>query len=128
MILTLPGHKYDQIQEIARGGMGIVFKAHHKHLHRWTAVKVLYPHLAADTGFIERFKREARTMARLDHDGIIRIYDVEPGEETYSLVMEYVEGHDLKRLVTMKGMLSAADVTAIAMQVAEALEIGRAHV
>ncbi len=121
MIVTLPSNKYDQIQEIARGGMGIIFKAHHKHLHRWTAVKVLYPHLAADAGFIERFKREARTMARLDHDGIIRIYDVEPGEETYCLVMEYVEGQDLKRVQRARGALPSGDVIAIALQIAEAL-------
>lgn len=121
MIVTLPSNKYDQIQEIARGGMGIIFKAHHKYLHRWTAVKVLYPHLAADAGFIERFKREARTMARLDHDGIIRIYDVEPGEETYGLVMEYVEGQDLKRVQRARGALPSGDVVAIALQIAEAL-------
>lgn len=60
---------------IGPGGMGTVYKARHRELDRPVAVKVLHPHLQDDAAFAERFVREARTLARLDHPSIVRVYD-----------------------------------------------------
>src|SRR5262245_29818776 len=84
---------------LGHGGMGVVYKGRQTLLDRPVAIKVVRPDLQADGGFQERFLREARTLAKLRHPYIVTVYDVKTAGGLYSLVMEYVEGADLRRLL-----------------------------
>ena len=83
----------EDFELIGPGGMGTVYKARHRELERTVALKALHPHLQQDDpSFAERFLREARTLARLDHPHIVRVYDVGHREDIYYMVMEFVDG------------------------------------
>ena len=89
------GRDYRIELEIGRGGMGVVYSAHEIHLGRKVAIKVLPPSLTFGEGAIERFRREARTAASLEHPNIIPIYRVSSGGELLWYVMKFIEGHTL---------------------------------
>ena len=93
--------------------MGIVYLAYDPYLDREVAIKVLAPHLVWEEGFVERFLREARAAARLDHPNLVTIYDVGQQDDLYYFVMEYVQGQDLTGLIR-KGEAGSAD-TALAI-------------
>jgi serine/threonine protein kinase len=82
---------------IGRGGMGIVYKARQPHLDRVVALKILAPELSADPGFAERFSQEARTLAKLSHPHIVGIHDYGQRGNFYYLLMEYVDGVNLRQ-------------------------------
>jgi predicted Ser/Thr protein kinase len=82
---------------IGRGGMGIVYKARQPHLDRFVALKILAPELSVDPGFAERFSREARTLAKLSHPHIVGIHDYGQRGEFCFLLMEYVDGVNLRQ-------------------------------
>lgn len=82
---------------IGRGGMGIVYKARQPHLDRFVALKILAPGLEADPGFAERFTREARTLAKLTHPNLVAVHDFGESGGHYYLVMEYVDGVNLRQ-------------------------------
>ncbi len=86
---------FDLLQEIGRGGMGVVFKAWQRSLSRTVALKVLPPSLTLTSRQIERFLREARAVAKLQHRGIAVVLTVGESEGTYYFAMELVDGHDL---------------------------------
>ena len=115
--------QFDQIELIGRGGMGVVYKARQKNLERFVALKVLSPEVAAAAGFAERFSREARAMARLNHPNIVAIYDFgrveHNGAGLYYLTMEFVDGSNLRTLLKQ---LSPAQALAIVPQICEALQ------
>jgi serine/threonine-protein kinase len=95
-----PGHlgrlgPYEVLEEIGRGGMGVVLKAFDSKLHRLVAIKVLASHLAADETSRQRFLREARAAAAVHHENVVTIHAVEEAGETPYLVMEYVRGRSL---------------------------------
>jgi len=113
--------KYELLEEIARGGMGVIYKAVHTALHRPVAIKVLYPEYRTDASFLKRFEREARALARLDHPHIIRIYDVSEEQNPYYIVMELFPGKDLKQLILEKQPFSPPEACAMILQAAEAL-------
>lgn len=113
--------KYEIQGEIARGGMGIVYKAVHKSLNRTVALKVLHAQYTGDTSFVKRFQREARAMARLDHENVIRVYDVSEDQNAQYIVMEFFPGKDLKQVILERGPLSLEQALSIALQMAEAL-------
>ncbi len=104
--------------EIGAGGMGRVFRARDQRLGRDVAVKVLRPESAADPDFRARFAREARTLARLEHPGIVAIHDfgTAPGGDAY-LVMQFVSGGSLAE----RGPLAPADAVGVARQLCDAL-------
>ena len=106
---------------IGQGGMGQVFKAVHELMGRETAVKVLPLHKSTSDA-IESFRREIRTQAQLDHPNLVRAYDAGVDKNTHYLVVEYVEGTDLRRLVRNKGMISVQYAASIIKQAAEGLE------
>src|SRR6187402_3064845 len=83
------------LELIGRGGMGFVFKARQPHLDRFVALKLLPDKLARDPRFTERFNREGRVLARLNHPNIVNIYDFGQTDQFYFLVMEYVDGVNL---------------------------------
>ena len=111
----------DGFELIGPGGMGTVYGARHRPLDRPVAVKVLHAHLQDDPAFAERFAREARTMARLDHPHIVRVYDFGDHEGLYYLVMELVEGVTLRQAMA-SGSLAPAEALAIVPRICEALQ------
>lgn len=116
---------YDIEREVGRGGMGIVFKAFDTELHRPLAVKVLAPWLAQNGTARKRFAREARAAAAVIHPNVISIYGVNASKKTPYLVMPFVAGPSLQRLIDEHGPLEEKDIVRIAMQVAAGL--GAAH-
>ncbi len=89
--------KFKIIERIGKGGMAEVYKGYQENLHRYAAIKVMHSFLTGDDGFLIRFKQEARTIAGLRHDNIVRLYDFDVyGEDSYYLVMEYISGGTLK--------------------------------
>src|SRR5579863_8289006 len=84
--------KYEVIAHIATGGMGAVYKAMDTDLHRLVALKILSPEMAAKPNMVARFKREARSAAKLRHDNIVAIYECGDFNGTQFLALEFVEG------------------------------------
>ena len=84
-------------REIGRGGMAVVFKARQAHLDRPIALKILAPWLASEPGFADRFSREARVLAKLNHPNIVTIHDFGQAGRFYYLVMEFVDGVNLRQ-------------------------------
>ncbi len=114
--------KYQMGPEIGRGGMGAVYKGYDPALRRTVAIKVLAPHLTWEKRFVDRFLREARTVAQLSHPHIVAIHDVGIQDGTYYLVMAFVEGETLRNLVAREGPLPPRRVAEILSQVAQALD------
>ncbi|MCX7804847.1 MAG: protein kinase [Planctomycetota bacterium] len=128
-VLEVPG--FVILEQIGRGGMGIVYKARQENMDRIVALKVLSPALASDPKFVERFIREARASAKLNHPRIVQGIDVGRAGPTVFFAMEYVDGSSLARLIREKGAIEWREAVRIAIQVAEALEhahkVGMVH-
>jgi serine/threonine-protein kinase len=114
--------KYAITEEIGRGGMGAVYKAYDATLDRHVAIKVLAPHLVWQEGFVERFLREARAAARLQHPNIVTIYDVGQEAGWYYYVMEYLEGKTLNELTQEQQFLPPETVISLLQPMAAALD------
>ncbi|MEX2107878.1 MAG: protein kinase [Solirubrobacterales bacterium] len=121
---TLAGYRLDAL--IARGGMGVVYRATHLALERPVALKVIAGHLASDDGFRQRFLRESRLAARLDHPNVVPIFDAREEDGELIVAMRLVEGGDLKRRITQTGPLPAAEAVELLGQVADALDAAHA--
>ncbi len=109
------------LELLGQGGMGIVYKARQKNLDRFVALKVLLPEIAREAGFAERFTREARTLARLQHPRIVGVHDFGESDGLWFLVMEYVDGTNLRQ-VMRSGGLGPKEALAIVPQVCDALQ------
>ena len=116
----------DGFELIGPGGMGTVYRARHRPLDRPVAVKVLHAHLQDEASFAERFTREARTMARLDHPHIVRVYDFGHREGLYYLVMELVDGVSLRQALA-DGGFTPAEALAVVPRICEALQYAHDH-
>lgn len=115
----LPQYEIECI--LGRGGMGVVYKGRQKDLDRVVAIKLLPAEMATDEQFVERFRREARTLAKLHHPNIVTIYEFGQTVEGHLFfVMEYVAGTDLRRLMKKQG-LDSGQALAVVAQVCEAL-------
>jgi len=121
----LPQFRFEKLA--ACGGMGAVYKAYQESLDRRVAVKILPPEFGAEKEFTDRFKVEARAMAKLNHTNIVGVYDfgITGGGHLY-LVMEWIEGRSLHDLIH-KGSLSLRKATNLAMQLCEALTFAHEH-
>ena len=128
--------RYELVRHVARGGMAQVYLAKDLLLDRPVALKVLFPELSVDQSFVERFRREAQAAANLSHPNIVSIYDWGQGEQTYFIVMEYIDGHTLSSLIRQgrpgpDGQpltpLDAGRAAAIGADVASALEFAHRH-
>jgi serine/threonine-protein kinase len=117
--------RYELHRRLGRGGMAEVYLARDQMLDRAVAVKVLFPALATDPGFVERFRREAQSAAGLNHPNIVGVYDWGEANGTYFIVMEYVEGESLAELIAHEGRLDPDRSAEIASDIAAAL--GFAH-
>jgi serine/threonine protein kinase len=109
------------IELIGRGGMGAVYKARQKELDRIVALKILPPGIGDDAAFAERFSREAKALARLNHPGIISIHDFGRADGLYFFVMEFVDGVNLRQLLA-NGRVSPREALAIVPQICDALQ------
>ena len=113
--------RYQLIEELGRGAMGVVYRAFDLVLEREVALKELPPHLASDPERYRRFRREALTLARLSHPGIVQVFDlIEDDGRTY-LALELVHGGDLQELVASRGVLPVAEACSLGGAVLEAL-------
>ena len=119
--------RYQVIARIASGGMGEVYRAHDAVLGREVALKVLHPQLAGDRGFVERFRREARAAALLNHPNIVGVFDWGNTEGTYFMIMEFVPGTNLRALLTEYGRLEPGQVLEVALPVLAALDHAHGH-
>src|SRR4051794_12782600 len=114
--------RYRILDEISRGGMGIVYRAEDTKLHREVAVKVLPADLVADPDRQARFMHEAQTASRLEHPNIGVIYEVDALEGTSFIVMELIRGRKLSDLLE-GGALGTARTLDLAIEMAEALAL-----
>jgi len=112
---------------IGRGGMGVVYRAEQLRLGRKVALKLLAPELAENEGFRARFEHESRLAAALDHPNIVPLYEAGEAEGLLFISMRYVEGTDLRALLSRQGRLEPERALAIAGQVASALDAAHAR-
>ena len=117
---VLAGHRV--LSVIGRGGMSVVYLAEHIGLHRTVALKVLSADLAEDETFRERFIRESRMAAALDHPNIVTVYDAGEADGLLYISMRNVEGTDLEHLLKEETRLDPGRATAIVAQAAAALD------
>ncbi|WP_397596850.1 protein kinase [Silanimonas sp.] len=115
------GH-YEIVAELGRGGMGVVYKGYEPALTRYVAIKELSPALAHDHNLVERFLREARSMAALNDPHIIQVYFIGQENNQPFFAMEFVEGESLSQLIKREGRLPIADVLKILLQTARGLQ------
>ncbi|UPO77936.1 PASTA domain-containing protein [Arthrobacter sp. Helios] len=131
LLETLVDNRYLVRSRIARGGMSTVYLATDTRLDRDVALKVLYPHLAADRGFLDRFEREAKSAARLSHPHVVGVLDQGIEESLAYLVMEYVPGHTLRDVLNertrLTPRLALAMMDAVVDGLAAAHEAGLVH-
>ncbi len=118
------GYRIDA--RLAHGGMGVVYRATHLGLDRPVALKVIARELAGDASFRDRFLRESRLAARLDHPAVVPIYDSREVDGELFVAMRLVEGGDLRGLIGREGALPPDRATALLGQVAEALDAAHA--
>jgi len=122
MVGKILAERYELIEKIAEGGMARVFRGRDLLLKRTVAVKVLKDQMTGDAAFIRRFEREAQAVAAISHPHIVNIYDVGEEDGTYFMVMEYVDGKNLKEYIREKGPLPVNEAVHITRQIAEALQ------
>lgn len=115
------GDRYQLASRIAVGGMGEVWKASDRVIGRTVAIKILKPELVDAPGFLERFRTEGKHAARVDHDGIARVYDYGEQDGSAFLVMELVHGEPLSTVLSREGPLPTDHVLDIVAQTASAL-------
>ena len=122
---TILGNRYEVIRKIGDGGMAFVYEAKDRLLNRIVAVKVLRPEFVDDEEFLAKFKREAEAVANISHPNIVNVYDVGCDGKVNYIVMEYVDGQNLKEIIKNEGTLDEYTALDITKQIAKAL--GAAH-
>jgi serine/threonine-protein kinase len=114
--------RYELGERLGSGGMATVYLAEDRTLDRQVAVKVLDERYASDPSFVERFRREASAAAGLGHPNIVAVYDRGEAEGTYYIVMEYIDGPDLKEVIRARAPLPPEEAVGYARQILAALE------
>mgnify|MGYP001576793881 CR=1 FL=1 len=110
------------LELLGEGGMGMVYKARQPQLDRFVALKILSPLLSQDPAFAERFSREARALAKLNHPNIVAIYDFGKAGNFYFFVMEYVDGMNLRQLVQVQKRIQPEEALTLIPKICEALQ------
>ncbi|MEN9792311.1 MAG: Stk1 family Ser/Thr kinase, partial [Actinomycetota bacterium] len=113
--------RYQIERRIGRGGMADVFLAHDLLLDRDVAIKVLFPEHAVDPNFVERFRREAQSVAGLNHPNIVGVYDWGRSGNTYFMAMEYVSGRTLAENLRRQERFSPKVAARLGAEIANAL-------
>ena len=112
---------YKILEVIGRGGMGVVFKAMDMNLEKLVALKMIDPFLSRDENFLQRFKTEARALARLENQNIVGVHALRETEYGLFMVMEYVSAKTISEWLREKGRFSAAETIAIGSQIINAI-------
>ena len=115
--------RYTVLDKLGAGGMGMVFKAQHRRLKQVVALKILPPSLTRNPELVQRFHREAETAAKLNHTNIVRAIDADDAGGTHFLIMEFVEGTTLSKLVRARGVFSPAKAIDTMLQAARGLAV-----
>ena len=102
---TLLNQRYELVAQQGSGGMSVIYRALDRMLGRMVAIKILRPNLTKDPAFLEKFQQEARSVAMMSHPNIVTVHDVGSDGATHYIVMEMIEGDDLKKLIKMQGAL-----------------------
>ncbi|MGO8947934.1 MAG: protein kinase domain-containing protein [Ktedonobacterales bacterium] len=125
MELEVLGDRYEMQEPIGRGGMATIYRAVDLRMGRVVAAKILREVYSTDPKFVTRFQREARAASALQHPNIVQVFDYGQSGDNYYIVMEFVDGSDLRRYLKKNGILSNERVIQIAHDVA--LGLGAAH-
>ncbi len=113
--------QFEILELLGRGGMGVVYKARQIQLDRIVAIKILPPADAASPGFVERFRREARSLAKLSHPNIVHLYESAQTNGLYYFVMEFVDGLNLRQMI-LAHRLTASEALAVVPKICDALQ------
>jgi serine/threonine protein kinase len=113
--------RYELEELVGSGGMSSVYRAHDRLLERTVALKILHEQFTRDDGYVERFRREARAVAQLAHPNIVTVIDRGEQDGRQFIVFEYVDGMNLKELMTQEGPVSPREAIELALQVARGL-------
>jgi serine/threonine-protein kinase len=127
LIDTLFDGRYRIVRKLGSGGMADVYLAEDQELGRRVAIKILDGRHANDDQFIERFRREAKNAAALNHPNIVSIYDRGEAEDTYYIAMEYLDGRTLKELIVGHGQAPVRVAVEYARQILSALRFAHRH-
>jgi serine/threonine protein kinase len=118
--MTLGGCRIQAL--LGRGGMGTVYKAHHIALDKPVALKVLAGHLESDVEFVDRFQREARAAAKVEHPNVIQVLNVAEEKAQHFIILQYIDGENLEQMLDRSGKLDLQTATRIARDAAAGLE------
>src|SRR5918998_5867391 len=121
VIGTLISERYRLEEKIGSGGMSSVYRAFDPTLERWVAIKLMHRDISGDPDQLERFRREARTVAQLNHPHVVTVIDAGEDEGAPYIVFEYVEGETLKERIRRQGRLPVDEAVAYALEIAGAL-------
>lgn len=127
MVGDLLAERYELEELIATGGMADVFRARDRLLDRTVAVKVLHDRHTSDESFVERFRREARDAAKLNHGNIVTVLDRGEEDGRQFIVLEHVEGENLKTVLARRGPLPVREAVERAVQIGRGLHVAHAH-
>ncbi|MBK7973079.1 MAG: protein kinase [Deltaproteobacteria bacterium] len=124
---ALVAGRYDIVEKIGRGGMGVVYRAHDRDLDETVALKIIHPSLiSVDETIVERFKHETRVARRLAHPNILKVFDLGSVGDVFYLSMEYLEGTDLKTHLQAHGPMAIDEAIDVACQVCAGLAYAHA--
>src|ERR671915_2041754 len=121
VIGTLISERYRLEEKIGSGGMSSVYRAFDPTLERWVAIKLMHRDISTDPDQLERFRREARAVARLNHPHVVIVIDAGEDEGTPYIVFEYIEGETLKDRIRRLGRLPVLETVAYAVEIGRAL-------
>ncbi|HEY1357234.1 MAG TPA: protein kinase [Thermoleophilaceae bacterium] len=127
MIGTLISDRFRLEEKIGAGGMSTVYRAFDPTLERWVAIKLMHRDISTDPDQLERFRREARAVASLNHPHIVTVIDAGEDEGAPYIVFEYVEGETLKDRIRSVGRLPVPEAVAYAIEIGRALSCAHAH-
>jgi predicted Ser/Thr protein kinase len=119
--------RYELEELVGTGGMSSVYRARDRLLERRVAIKILHEHYSRDEDYIERFRREARAAAKLSHPNIVTVIDRGEADGRQFIVFEYVDGQNLKQLISGRGRLPVRDALELGIEIGRALAFAHAQ-
>jgi tRNA A-37 threonylcarbamoyl transferase component Bud32 len=127
VIGTLLNGRFRLEEKIGSGGMSTVYRAFDETLERWVAIKLMHREISSDSDQLERFRREARAVARLNHPHVVTVIDFGEDDDHPYIVFEYVEGETLKERLRRAGRLPVPEAVAYAVEIGRALECAHSN-
>ncbi len=127
LIGTLLGGRFRLEEKIGSGGMSTVYRAFDETLERWVAIKLMHREISSDSDQLERFRREARAVASLNHPHLVTVIDFGEDDDHPYIVFEYVEGENLKDRLRRVGRLPVPEAVAYAIEIGRALECAHSN-